>query len=257
MIRAHLVSILLIAPALFAQAPDLGQILAKHYEAKGGLAKLKAVSSLRLTAKMSGGPMDFPAVIEAKRPAKFRMELSIQGNQLIQAYDGKVGWSINPFQQSAKKEAEPMTPDELREMEVQADMDGPLVDWKEKGHTLELQGHESVDGGDTFKLRLVLKNGNIQTIYLDTDSYLEVKTASKRKVRDTEIETETTLGDYKEEGGLMIAHAIEGGAKGSPQKQKIVIEKVEFNVPLADERVSMPATPAAPPAPPAAAPAKP
>ena len=257
MIRAQLVSILLIAPALFGQAPTLDQILAKHYEAKGGLAKLKAVSSMRLTAKMSGGPMDFPAVIEAKRPAKFRMELSIQGNQLIQAYDGKVGWSINPFQQSAKKEAEPMTPDELREMEVQADMDGPLVDWKEKGHTLELQGHESVDGGDTFKLRLVLKNGNIQTIYLDTDSYLEVKTASKRKVRDTEIETETTLGDYKEEGGLMIAHAIEGGAKGSPQKQKIVIEKVEFNVPLADERFSMPAKPAAPPAPPAAAPAKP
>ena len=83
MIRAQLVSILLIAPALFGQAPTLDQILAKHYEAKGGLAKLKAVSSMRLTAKMSGGPMDFPAVIEAKRPAKFRMELSIQGNQLI------------------------------------------------------------------------------------------------------------------------------------------------------------------------------
>ena len=257
MIRAQLVSILLIAPALFGQAPTLDQILAKHYEAKGGLAKLKAVSSMRLTAKMSGGPMDFPAVIEAKRPAKFRMELSIQGNQLIQAYDGKVGWSINPFQQSAKKEAEPMTPDELREMEVQADMDGPLVDWKEKGHALELQGRESVDGGDTFKLKLVLKNGNTQTIYLDTDSYLEVKTSSKRKIRDTEIEAETTLGDYKEVGGLMMAHAIEAGAKGSPQKQKIVIEKVEFNVPLADDRFSMPAKPAAPPAPPAPAAAKP
>jgi outer membrane lipoprotein-sorting protein len=257
MIRAQLVSILLIAPALFGQAPTLDQILAKHYEAKGGLAKLKAVSSMRLTAKMSGGPMDFPAVIEAKRPAKFRMELSIQGNQLIQAYDGKVGWSINPFQQSAKKDAEPMTPDELREMEVQADMDGPLVDWKEKGHALELQGRESVDGGDTFKMKLVLKNGNTQTIYLDTDSYLEVKTSSKRKIRDTEIEAETTLGDYKEEGGLMIAHAIEAGAKGSPQKQKIVIEKVEFNVPLGDERFNMPAKPAAPPAPPAPAPAKP
>ncbi len=257
MIRAQLVSILLIAPALFGQAPTLDQILAKHYEAKGGLAKLKAVSSMRLTAKMSGGPMDFPAVIEAKRPAKFRMELSIQGNQLIQAYDGKVGWSINPFQQSAKKDAEPMTPDELREMEVQADIDGPLVDWKEKGHALELQGRESVDGGDTFKLKLVLKNGNTQTIYLDTDSYLEVKTSSKRKIRDTEIEAETTLGDYKEVGGLMMAHAIEAGAKGSPQKQKIVIEKVEFNVPLADDRFSMPAKPAAPPAPPAPAAAKP
>jgi hypothetical protein len=241
MLRTRLLSLLLAAPALLAQAPTLDQVLAKHYEAKGGLAKLKAVNTMRITAKMSGGTMDFPVVIEAKRPASVRVDINIQGNQIVQAYDGKVGWSINPFQQSAKKEAEPMTPDEVREIEVQADMDGPLVGWKEKGHKVELQGREPVEGSDTFKLKLTLKNGDIRTIFLDVDSYLEVKLTNKRKIRDTEIEAETTMGDYKEVGGLMIAHAMESGAKGIPQKQKVVIEKVELNVPIADARFAMPA----------------
>jgi outer membrane lipoprotein-sorting protein len=249
MIRTRLLSLLLAGPALLAQAPTVDQVLAKYYEAKGGLAKMKTVTSMRITAKMSGGPMDFPIVIEAKRPASVRVDVSIQGNQIIQAFDGKSGWSINPFQQSAKKDAEPMTPDEIREIEVQADMDGPLVDWQAKGHKVELQGHEAVEGSDTFKLKLTLKSGDIRTIFLDADSYLEVKQATKRKIRDTEIEAETTLGDYKDEGGLMIAHAMESGAKGMPQKQKVVIEKVEFNVPIADSRFAMPAKQPAPAAP--------
>lgn len=260
MIRTRFFSLLLAAPALLAQAPTVDQVLAKYYEAKGGLAKMKAVTTMRITAKMSGGPMEFPVVIEAKRPASIRVDVNIQGNQLIQAYDGKTGWSINPFQQSAKKDAEPMTPDEVREIEVQADMDGPLVDWQAKGHKVEFQGHEAVEGSDALKLKLTLKNGDTRTIYLDTDSYLEVKEASKRKVRGTEFEAETTLGDYKEVGGLMIAHAMESGAKGMPQKQKIVIEKVELNVPIADARFLMPAKQPAPEAPkqevPAAGPKK-
>ncbi len=249
MLRTRLLSFLLVAPALVAQAPTVDQVLTKYYEAKGGLGRMKAVTTMRITAKMSNGPMDFPIVIEAKRPACIRVDVNIQGNQMIQAFDGKTGWSINPFQQSAKKDAEPMTPDELREMEVQADMDGPLVDWKEKGHKVELQGREPVEGSDTFKLKLTLKNGDTRTLFLDVDSYLEVKQASKRKVRDTEIEAETTMGDYKEVGGLMIAHAMESGAKGMPQKQKVVIEKVELNVPIADSRFAMPAKQPTPEAP--------
>jgi hypothetical protein len=244
--RTRALSLLLAAPVLLAQAPTLDQVLARHYEAKGGLAKLKAVNTMRVTAKMSGGPMEFPIVIEAKRPASLRVDIDIQGNQIIQAFDGKTGWTINPFQQSAKKDAEPMTPDEVREIEVQADMDGPLVDWKEKGHKVELQGREPVDGSDAFKLKVTLKNGDARTIYLDADSYLEVKQTSKRKIRDTEVEAETTMGDYKEVGGLMMAHAMESGAKGMPQKQKVVIQKVELNVPIADQRFAMPVKQPAP-----------
>lgn len=255
MFRTSLLSMLLAAPALLAQAPTLDQVLAKHYEAKGGLAKIKAVKSMRITGKMSGGPAEFPMVIEQKRPNQFRLEINFQGNQMIQAYDGKSGWSINPFA-SAKKDPEPMTPEEVREMEVQADIDGPLVDWKEKGHKVELQGHEAVEGSDAYKLKLSLKNGDISYVYLDSDSYLDVKQSSKRKVRDTEVESETITGDFKEVGGLMIAHSIEVGMKGSPQKQKINLDKVELNVLIDEARFKMPEKKVAAVPAPAAAPAK-
>jgi outer membrane lipoprotein-sorting protein len=245
-------ALLLSAPAIFAQAPTLDQVLAKHYEAQGGLPKLRAVKSMRVTLKMSSGSMEFPIVIEAKRPNSIRTEVTIQGNAIISAFDGKNGWSINPFQ-SAKKEPEPMTPEELRQIEAEADIDGPLIDWKPKGHLVELQGKEPVEGSDAFKLKVTLKNGDVRYIYLDTDSYLQVKTTSKRKVRDTEIEGEQLLGNYKEVGGLMMAHSIDAGATGVPQRQKMTVEKIEFNVPIDDLRFKMPEKPAAPPAP---APAK-
>jgi outer membrane lipoprotein-sorting protein len=239
----------LCSPLLLAQV-SLDQVLAKHFEAMGGLEKLKAVKSMRITMKMSNGPMEFPLVIETRRPNSIRTEMTIQGNSLISAYDGKNGWSINPFQ-SAKKEPEPMTPDELRSIEVQADMDGPLIDWKAKGHLVELQGKEAVEGSDAFKLKVTLKNGDITYNYLDTDSYLQVKSTSKRKVRDTEIEGEQIMGDYKEVSGLMMPHSIEVGAKGMPQRQKMTVEKIELNVPIDEARFKMPEKKPAPPAAPA------
>lgn len=239
----------LCSPLLLAQA-SLDQVLAKHFEAQGGLDKLRAVKSMRVTMKMSNGPMEFPLVIETKRPSSIRTEVTIQGNSVISAYDGRSGWSINPFQ-SAKKEAEPLTPEELKQMEVQADMDGPLVDWKAKGHTVELQGKEPVEGSDAYKLKVTLKNGDMTYMYLDTDSYLQVKTTSKRKVRDTEIEAEQLMGDFKEVGGLMMPHSIDAGAKGIPQRQKLTVQKVEINPAIDDARFRMPEKKPAPPAAPA------
>jgi outer membrane lipoprotein-sorting protein len=117
------------------------------------------------------------------------------------------------------------------------------VDYKEKGNKIELVGHEQVEGSDTYKLKVTLKNGEVRYIYLDADTFLEVKEESKRTIRGTEREGETTFGDYKEEGGVMMAHSFESGAKGSPQKQRITLEKVEINPTIEDARFKMPAAP--------------
>jgi hypothetical protein len=77
--------------------------------------------------------------------------------------------------------------------------------------------------------------------YLDADSYLAIREESKRTVRGSEVEVESTIGDYKEVGGLLIPHSIQNGAKGRPEKQDIVIDKIELNPPLDDARFKMPA----------------
>jgi len=140
-----------------------------------------------------------------------------------------------------KKEPEVMPPDESKMIEEQADFDGPLMDYKAKGHTIEFVGKEQVEGADAYKLKVTLKGGSVRYIYLDAETYLEIKVESKRNVRGTEMETESYISDYKDVDGLMMAHAMESGAKGSPQRQKMVIEKVELNPEAPDSIFAMPA----------------
>jgi|ERR1041384_1709539 outer membrane lipoprotein-sorting protein len=227
---------------LTAAAQDLtvDQIIAKNIEAHGGMEKMKALKSVRFTGRMTVGPgIEVPAVMEQKRPGSFRLEITAQGLTAIQAYDGQTGWQINPFE--GKKDPELMGEDDLKDAQEQADIDGPLVDYKAKGNKVELVGREKVEGSDAYKLKVTLKNGDVRYFYLDADTFLEIKEESKRTIRGTEVEGETTYGDYKEEGGVMMPHSLETGPKGSTQKQHITIEKVEINPPLDDSRFKMPA----------------
>lgn len=239
---------LLAVPALLAQAPPaapqltLEQVLAKHFEAQGGLAKMKAVKSRRVVAKLVGAPVEITVTEQAKRPASFREDVLVQGQTQSSAYDGKAGWRVNPFAgYGGSKAPEPMTADELASAQDRADMDGALVDWAAKGHTVELAGTESVDGSPAYKLKVTLKSGNREEIYLDADSFLEVKELNTTKVRGQEIKQEVVMGDYKEVDGLMVPFSLEVGMPGSPQRMKVQVQKVELNIPLDDAQFAMPA----------------
>jgi outer membrane lipoprotein-sorting protein len=226
--------------AIPASAQTLDEILAKNYQAKGGLDRIKAVNTVRATGTMTLGPgMEVPFVMEQKRPNQTRMEVTIQGATIVQAYDGKAGWMLDPSQ--GRKTPTPMAEDALRQIDIQADMDGPLVDYKSKGSTLELLGKEKVAGADAYMLKLTLKTGDTIVMYLDADRFLEVKMVAKMKIRGTDVESETSIGDYREVAGMMVAHAMESSQKGAPQKQRMTIKKVEVNVPIDDARFKMPA----------------
>src|SRR5262245_54895193 len=179
-----LVAVAVMAAPVLAQtpapAPTVDEIVAKHVQALGGAAKLKSIQTKVITAKASGGGgPEFPILIVQKRPDKVRLEVSFQGLTQVLAYDGQVGWSINPFQ--GKKDAERMGEDQLKNIQDQSDFDGSyLVDYKEKGHKVELLGKEPIEGTDAYKLRVTLKNGNVTTIYLDAEEYLEIKNESKQ-----------------------------------------------------------------------------
>ena len=233
------------APAKPASGtPTVDELIAKSVEARGGMEKMKAVQSIRMTGKMTMGQgMEAPMVIEMKRPKALRMEFTFQGMTGIQAYDGKAGWAVMPF--GGKKDPEPMNAEDLQEADENADIDGPLVDYKSKGYTVELIDKEKVEGSDAYKLKVNMKNGTVRYIYLDADTMLEIKNEGKRMIRGSEIEFVSTIGDYKEVGGLLFPYSIESGAKGHPEKQNIIIDKIELNPKLEDARYKMPAAAAA------------
>lgn len=239
---------LLAAGPAFAMSAE--ELVQKNIEAKGGIDKLKAIESWKLSGKMnfSGGDfsVDLGFTQMQRRDNKLRTEASLQGLTQVTAYDGKEGWNIQPFQ--GRRDPQRMTAEENKGLEIQADIDGPLVDWQAKGHKLEYQGLEDVDGTEAHKLKVTLKNGDVQYYYFDPDYFLEIRVISSVKRRGVEIESETDLGNYEQIAGVYVPFSLESGAKGGPKGQKITIEKAEPNVKLDDALFAFPAAAAAAPA---------
>jgi len=234
---------MLVASPLAAQTVD--EILDKHFAALGGKDKIAAVQSAKIHAKQVFGPQEVPATISWKRPSKIRMEFTLQGLTGVQAYDGTNAWMVMPF--LGKNDPEAMTGDDLKDIIDQADMiEGPLFNYKEKGNTVELLGKEAIEGTDAWKLKLTQKNGDVSTIWLDADAYLQIKSEGKRKRGDQEMEFEQSYGDYKEVGGILFAHSIESKPKGAPQGATITLESIELGVDLPDSLFVMPPKPEAP-----------
>src|SRR5262249_41440518 len=200
--RSLIVATVLVAASAIAHAESVDDIIAKNIHARGG-DKLRAVQTLRMSGKLVAGPgIEAPFTIEIKKPGRLRFEVVVQGMTIVQAVEGDVGWAIQPM--TGKKDAERMSPDDLKQTQDQADFEGPLVDYKKKGHKVELVGKEKIEGTDAYKLKVIKKNGDTEYIYLDADAFLEIKSEGKRIVRDTPVEFESTTGDYKDGSGVMF-----------------------------------------------------
>ena len=229
----------LVMSAGIARAQTVDEIISKNILARGGLEKLKAVKSLRTAVKFSDGSFRAQFRQENKRPGKVREEFIVQGMAQIQAYDGKTGWQISPF--SGRRDPDLMAADDMKSLIVDGDIDGPLVDYKEKGHKAELVGHDSMEGTDCFKIKLSMKNGDVRYYYLDTDSYLELKVEVQTTIRGALQESELYYGDYEQVNGIYYPFAVEQAQKGSSSRQQFSIEKIEQNVDLDDTLFAMPA----------------
>jgi hypothetical protein len=231
-----------------AHAQSVDEVIAKNVQAHGGVDKLKSVRSLRTSAKFTQGSFRAEFRQENKRADKVREEFIIQGLAQVQAYDGKTGWQISPF--GGRKDPELLSQDDLKSLVVDADIDGPLVDYKEKGHKAELMGHDSMEGTDCFKIKLSMKNGDIRYYYLDTDSYLELKLEIQTTIRGTLQESELYYGDYELVNGVYYPFVVEQAQKGVAARSQVTVEKIEQNVPMDDAHFSMPVAKAPSKAPP-------
>jgi outer membrane lipoprotein-sorting protein len=174
-----------------------------------------------------------------------RLELEVQGKSFVQAYDGSEGWTINPF--SGSSAAEKMSADDTKDAEDQADsIEGALIDYKAKGHAIELMGKEDFEGTPVYKIKLTKKNGDIAYIFIDAANYLELRETGKRKSPEgNEIEVESLPGDYKAEGGVLFAHTLEAKANGQTQFQA-TFDKIEINPTIEPSTFKMPAAAPAP-----------
>jgi hypothetical protein len=227
--------------SVFARTQTAEELINKNIEAKGGMDKIKAIKSVRMTGKLNGGG-GFTAVVtqENLRPGLVRETFSLQGMTAVQAYDGSSGWQIQPF--GGHKDPELMGEDDLRDVLLDADFDGPLVDYKEKGNTVEYLGHDEVDGDDALRLKVTLKNGDIIYYYLDPDTYLEIRKEIQQFIRGSIRDRVVELGSYKAAHGVMYPYSLSQGPKNNPSAQMTTVEKLEIDVPIPDSDFALPAS---------------
>ncbi len=253
------------------------QIVDKNVAARGGLQAWRAVQTLLLAGELGAGgnqretlagtipgrrsrqqlisprpaeEMQLPFVMELKRPRKMRFELQFDGQTAVQVFDGANGWKLRPFLN--RRVVEPYTPEEMKIASMQADLDGPLVDYAAKGTRVELVGMEKVEDRDTYKLKLTMKNGQAMHVWIDARTFLETKIEGQpRRLDGTYHPVEVYFRDFRTVNGLQIPFVLE--TKVLPVREtalgykdplvpveKITIERATVNPKLEDTLFSKP-----------------
>ena len=241
-------TILVLGQAVNAQTA--AELVAKNLAARGGADKLAAIHSYVTKGELRF-PGDFKLAYTETRlrtnpsneTCAVRVDASIQGLTLVQAYDGKDGWRINPFE--GRKDPERMGADDARALADEALIDGALLSASAKGSKVDYVGREDIDGTQTYKLRVTQNDGTVFTYFLDPDVFLEIKVIERRTIRGAEQETETDLSDYERVAGVYFPFSIASGPRNATDKQVITIASGDANVDVPASTFQMPTPPAA------------
>ena len=222
---------LLVVPAA-AQSVDA--IIAKNLDAMGGVSKLRAINSMKFTGNVvaGGGMVEGTIALFQTRPNNIRVNLEFMGAQITQAYDGQDAWIVQPEMMGGSGAPEDMPKQQAESFIENADPDGPLLDYKKKGHKVELVGKEDMEGTSVYHLKVTFsESGNVTHMYLDAENHVVLKTVSNtfNPQSGTKVESETILGDYKPVDGVLVPYSMEQWVQGN-QAFTMTLETVEFNV---------------------------
>jgi photosystem II stability/assembly factor-like uncharacterized protein len=235
-----LLAILACSTSMLSETAD--ELVQKNLEAKGGVDKIKAIQSLRMTGKFVA-PGGFTAAVgqENMRPDLTRSTFTLQGMVSVRAYDGATGWQIQPF--GGRKDPEYIGEDDMHGLLMDSDFDGPLVDYKAKGISIEYLGHATVDGDDALRLKVTLKNGDIIYYFLDPDTFLEIRKEIQQFVRGAMNEYAVEMGSYKPVAGVMFPFSSSSGPiNDSTSWSTFIYERIEANVPIDSVDFAVPAS---------------
>jgi outer membrane lipoprotein-sorting protein len=221
------------ATTSFAQTAD--EIVAKHIEAIGGAEKWKALKSMQMNNKFNVQGMDIESKTSIVAGKSLKTEVSVMGQEIITAVDGETGWMQRPAMMGGTGEPEDMPGAEIKEALKQTNLGGALLNYKEKGSTLELVGKEKLDGADVYHLKLTEKNGDVSNLFLSASTYYTLKSAGKRRVQGQEIDAEVNYSNFKQVEGLTFPHTME---TPSPMGGTMTIETESIKLnPTLDEAI--------------------
>jgi hypothetical protein len=225
---------LFFASGVMAQELTLDQVLDHFYKA-GNFEKLRQVNSIIMTGSIVQQDL-MPVKIIRVRPDKYMMEFDVADMTAYQAYDGQTAWMTAPWTGNAT--AQVMPPERLKDLKNRADMDGPLVNWKDKGHILELAGKDTLEGVLVYKIKIIRNDGGIEYNFIDNAGFMLQKRTSYRMAGGKEVTVENYFRDYRKVDGIPFAFTLETNNAG--RVNEIQFESVELNKPIDLKIFTMP-----------------
>jgi hypothetical protein len=180
--------------------------------------------------------------LELARPNKMRYELTYQGATAIQAFDGKEGFTVQPGPSGAV--ARPFSESQTRAAAEQLDLEGPLLGAATKGTVVRLEGTDTVHDRPAYKLSLKMKSGVTRHVWVDTETFLDVKIDGTRQIGDRAWPVETLFQDFRKVGSVQVPYQIETTVGGVHTMESVKLIKVVLNAPLEDTLFTLPRSPA-------------
>ncbi len=224
-----------------AQAQTVEAIIAKNVAARGGIAKMRAIHSMVLTARLAtpGGGQG-SLTVRLLRPNRIREEVIFGAMNSTRAFDGQSAW-LHSLENN-REDVRPLTGGDLENLQDEGEngIDGPLADHAAKGNKVELVGNEQVEGKPCYKLKVTLHSGHIQFQYIDAKTFLEIREEIVRAADGKDTIIEESVGDYRREGGILFAHSFVSGQAGHPERTTLTIDKFDVNAPVDKALFQMP-----------------
>lgn len=221
-------AILIAAFFTVVNGQDLSEMLDQHFSVVGQ-EKLAEVKTITVYGKIIQIGTEFSFVQRMKNPNKFMLEADIQGQKMIQAFDGENGWMIIPW---ISPDIQDLTGIQLKQAKEQTNIEGDLYNWEEKGHQAEYLGTEDVEGTETYKIKLTKKEGDEIFYFIDSESYVILKETRKMTVQENEIEIESFPGNYEMINGIAFPMSIKTSTMG--QETEILFDSVKIDLELDD-----------------------
>ncbi len=227
-----------------AQTAD--EILANYFENIGGLENLKKVEGLKMIAKINQQGMEIPLEIISLKNGKQMTVINLQGKVFKQGvFNGEVLWGTNFMTQKAEKSDAESTAN----MKLNAnDFPDAFIDYKEKGYAVELLGNETIDGAETFKIKLTKEpitvdgkeEADVSFYFFDVDNFVPIAVQSEIKSGQGKgMTSEITFSDYQEVNGLYFPFSMTQGVKGQPGAP-ITMSSIELNPEVDDKEFEFP-----------------
>jgi hypothetical protein len=169
----------------------------------------------------------------------------------VQVYDGQNGWKLRPFLN--RDDVEAFTADEVASEAAKPDLDGPLLDYAAKGTQVALEATEPVEGHSAYKLKLTMKGGDVQHVWIDAQSFLDVKVEGSPRRMDGKMRAVWVYQrDFRAVQGVRVPYLYETAVDGDRHTHKMMVESVNVNRTLDDARFTKPQVLVASTPPPAA-----